>query len=230
MTALAEFWKISYESHDKWRWLTASQRLMDAAKMDVMVLDHVARGVIKPKEPVPFRVNGGRYDPDFYPNGCWGFNVLSKRLTEAIESVKPRGLHKYRAVIYDKKDTQIVRDDVFLVQLEEGCGPVDDERGAPLLVEPGYRKTDPMLERAIGLFFDPATWTGLDLFHPAARGFDSTFLVTTRVANAIRPIALKGVLIERADLVGTQLREMQFEHDARMAGPPKPGPSPFERS
>jgi hypothetical protein len=199
MPDLDDFCTLSGPNADdlRWMWLELSDRaeeLGDNAKnriMDEAYQPSVEGGVLRTNKAIPFRVLRGRRPSDVFGNGC-GMAIFSTRLVRALEAARCTGLRTHPAVLRDRRDAKVVDRELHWVKVPIGAGPRDLNRGVSLLSTDIWR-TDIEMTGAYGLYFDPASWTGLDIFR-FPRGLIT--LITNRIADVIRAGGFEGVTIE----------------------------------
>jgi hypothetical protein len=178
--------------HDRWWRLVLSKR---SEKVGESNWWEVFRGNLPPpNEPAPFRVFEGREQGDVMYTDLLGLS-FSARMTELLMSVGCTGFAPNPSIIYDKRDRETVCTDARWTQFQQGCGPVDRERGHDPL-RPFTRRD------AIGLFFDQSTWTGLDMFKPPKC---AQVVVTDRIATAIQCADLRGYTLVRTAEYGRDM-------------------------
>lgn len=179
--SLDEFYVFDNTDSPIYRWLEFSKRIRtlgpDAA-MEAM------KDEWPYDAPLPMKVMSGREPADAYGNTAL-LRILSPRLTEALCSFSHDLVRIRPAVLYDKADRELIESDLRWVTVGVGTGPVDRSRGVYLQDGDLWRR-DPELTDAYGLYFDPATWSGADVF---TCGGTHVVAMTRRVADAIRSIA-----------------------------------------
>ncbi|MBS0197687.1 MAG: hypothetical protein JSR77_13110 [Planctomycetes bacterium] len=129
--------------------------------------------------------------------------LVSGRVKELLIGAECKGASFHPVVVYDRKDAKIVDRDTWWLRPQRGSGRIDTSRGS-FLINSKLWRTDPELKDAVGLFFDPNTWTGLDVFLSAA-GY--TVFVTTRIAEVLQNAGVTMIELDPAPLYGKKLRD-----------------------
>jgi hypothetical protein len=179
-----------------WQWLDFSSRLKLPEGRDAS--HRAMHSLLKTGRPIPFVVMKGRQRPDVFGNTA-DIVVYSGRLVRTLQEEQCKGLVVYPAVLYDRADHEIVDDDLFWVRPQVGAGDQDLDSGYYKLVDMKSWREDMNLPDAYGVYFDPGTWTGLDVFCFAnSRLGGPPIMVTARIADAIRKGPFVGYSLERA--------------------------------
>jgi hypothetical protein len=122
-----------------------------------------------------------------------GFPVLvSEKMVELLRSAGASGWSAVPLQLYDKKNQHVGSH--HYVCIHGRCGPLDEDRSAQLpRIYPGG--VFPILR---GLYFDPATWDGSDIFVPGKTAF---ILVVDRVKEVFEQADVKNVTFTPLDEV-----------------------------
>lgn len=103
--------------------------------------------------------------------------LMSERACEALHNQRFSGWNTVPVDLRGKKGEQLGR--YFLLCISGRCGPIDLSRGETLL----KRKPHGLFSFRRGLYFDPETWEGWDIFMSEDRGYR---FVTERVRASMR--------------------------------------------
>lgn len=201
MPTLKEFHVVSCDCDTTvWYWLEFSRRIVDLGPIaPVHVMDE---DLPESAGPVPFKIWRGRRPPLVWGNTAHVV-LWSRRLLDALDEAGCTGLHWAPAVIYDRSDERATEDRVAYVKPRRDAGPQDWTRGAPLIETDLWRK-DPLLKDAVGLYFDTATWGGLDVFRLAN---NSAAILSPKASEVVRGVGSDGLVIESAADYGRMLRD-----------------------
>lgn len=151
---------------------------------------------------IPLRLDGPRCKvPDMFTN-LWCI-IISPCLVHMLQAIAPTGLAMHPIDLYDHDDARVVEPGWMWLRLPVGMGSLDTHKGS-FLAMTAIQRRDIELRDAIGLYFDPATWAGLELFC-AVRS--NIVMMTERVAGGIDTTALHGVRLEAATNYGTKARD-----------------------
>jgi hypothetical protein len=178
--------------HDRWWTLVLSKRAKAIGEENWC---DVFRGKMDPPhQPAPFKVVRGREQGDVLYTDLLGLS-FSARMAELLKSIHCTGFLPNPSIIYDRHDHTAVCSDAVWTQFRDGCGPLDYGRG--------YDPTRPFTRRdAVGLYFEPSTWNGLDLFRPAK---SPQVIITDRVARAIQAADVRGCQLVRTQEYGKDM-------------------------
>lgn len=144
------------------------------------------KGVANEARPVRFRApHGKRSWPDLVATDAVVLYLISRRFREALHDAGISGWHTRKVEV----DGDANRDHELLV-ITGRCGAVDDQ-----LSERTSRKNKSGVQYTVwsGLFFDPATWDGSDVFCPADSGL---IFMTRRAVTAIEEAKLENVRLD----------------------------------
>lgn len=145
-------------------------------------------GEVRPDRPLIFDFKKGASGStayDFVGTTLPPLKLISDRVVEVLRSFS--GWSTYPVEVYGKKGERIPG--YHGLSITGRCGPIDDSRSQPRIrppASPAGRAT----REWIGLYFDPATWDGSDLFLP--RGSGGTF-VTEAVKTALERARITNV-------------------------------------
>ncbi len=121
------------------------------------------------------------------------YYVVSDRFSQAIASRANCDLNIQSVDIFDKNDDALLSSEHKLLQVAKAAGPSDSRKGHHLLLDAEYRKSDPSLAEAFGLFFDLSTWNGHNVFR--LDEYASPLLVTKDIANYLVECGMDGLRI-----------------------------------
>lgn len=209
MKSLNDFFVLEHPDVDSrvWVWVELSKRVGDIGPdAAVRIMDEAARPTIRgdplPADiSLPLRVVRGTKWSDVV--GSSGAHVLSTRLATLLQQHNCSGLQVQDAVAYDVLDNNLVNTELQWARILPGCGPVDTARGYYLLSTELWKRDIEMRE-AVGLFFDPLTWTGADIFR-SPRG--THVFITSRIAALIANSACDALHLQPASTFGQSLRD-----------------------
>ena len=157
-------------------------------------IDDVAilRGEIRPPKPLVFEYMkgaSGSTPRDFVSTSLVSPRLISDRVVSVLRDFS--GWSTFPVEVYGKKGERIPGYHGLVVTGR--CGPIDDSRSRPV-VEPPARPQGRPTRMWIGLYFDPRTWDGSDLFLP--EGWASIF-VTEAVKKALEKAKITNVMFTR---------------------------------
>jgi len=144
------------------------------------------KGVAAEARPVKFRAPDGRRSwLDLVATDAVVLYVISRRFREALRDAGISGWHTRKVEV----NGDVGREHELLV-ITGRCGAVDDQ-----LSERASRKNKGGVPYTVwtGLFFDPATWDGSDVFCPADSGL---IFMTRRAVTAVKEAKLKNVRLD----------------------------------
>lgn len=185
-----------------WWWPGISRRFDE--QLGGEAWNHLWAGTLAPIVPIPLKLLKGREKPDVI-DGDLPVRFYSGRLVRWLHEAGCGDCFRtFPVVMYDRADESVIDEDVVWVpRLQVGAGPIDESRGAPLLIS-GHCLKDPLLRDAVGLFFDPSTWSGLNMFRLPNH---SAVIVTSPVASSLLARGSVGMdVIPVADF-GRELRD-----------------------
>lgn len=205
---LSYFFRLEGPSKDdrSWMWYETSSRLNDWGPV---ARTHLMHGRIVTKEVIPIKAGGGARPCDVYSTDSQMF-ICSRTILDILQAHSDRPLIAQSVALYDKADKKVIHEDLVWLQMPLiiGAGPVDLNRGAPLLASSEWRK-DP--ENAFGLYFDTVSWNGGAVFcFPNYHGV----YITEPVMEAIKATNPSGVVMTalpelRRGLCDSMLRGFQ---------------------
>lgn len=205
---LESFYTIRSPSADdtSWQWLEFSARLAKAfgKGSEFALMDDE----LEPTKPLPFKVMQGRRPSDVWGNTA-GLHLFSGRLVRLLQELKCTGFTALPAVLYDRNDRKVIDDDLFCLRIGYGAGPQDETKGEPLLLDFERRRNPELLEGCYGVYFDPTTWTGLDLFR--LESCRSLALTVQRIATELLHADLTGVQVMPALEDGKEFCRQQID-------------------
>lgn len=209
MTSLDDFFVLEGPSDPPWWWLTLSSRAGPTLSPEWR---ERMRGTYAGQDAVPLKIMRRGKKPGVIGSDT-RLCLLSETLNQAMGTVLPTGFDVHPTIVYDKDDETVVDRGCIWLKLQTGCGPLDEKRGRFLLMF-GGGSTDSTQE-PYGYFFDPASWTGLDVFTPP----NLRLVVVTRgIAEAVVAANIEGVRIEALSRAGKALEQQMIG----VLGAPKP--------
>lgn len=137
------------------------------------------RGETPFREPVHFGYAMGGKPRDVIGATSAGFTLVSPKFFGVLEENEFSGWESYAVEITDKAGEPIEGYRGLLVRGR--CGPIDFKRS--VLAADEHLTPNDTLARVVGLYFDPDTWDGSDIFMPAAPGHYP--IVTEEVKRAL---------------------------------------------
>lgn len=203
-TRLEEFYVLDHPDSGEGpcRWLEFSSRIHE---LGPDTWKEVMDGTAMLDGPLPMKVMKGRLPADIHGASSL-INIYSGRLVDLLLSLGCT-LRTHPVVLYDRKDREIIAENLLWVRVDVGAGPADRTRGIHLQFGDFWRR-DPELTDAYGLYFDLATWNGADIFMCEN---SHSIIVTERVAEAVRAAGLVNVKITPVLEHGKESRDYQVE-------------------
>lgn len=192
---MLQFWVLKPDWRDRWWSLVLSKRA-DSLGEDVW-WEVIEGKRPRSSESAPFRVCDAQTKVSDVMLSVPGSIVFSQRMAALLGSVHCAGFDPQPSLIYDVRDRKLLCSVAKWTQFRDGCGPVDRERGYNV----ARPYSDPLRDQ-VGLFFDHATWTGLDIFKPTMH---PAVVITDRIAQAIHGGNFKGYVLERVEEYGTDM-------------------------
>jgi hypothetical protein len=123
-------------------------------------------------------------------------HIVSGPFAEVLERAGCKGYKTQSIVIRDRRDDEVVDKECKRLVLSVGAGSVEQARGRPAWI---FHKGDDPME--LGIFFDPSTWDGKDIFYLA--DFAQP-IFSRRAAEALLAASLPGVILEPCPIMGTE--------------------------
>jgi hypothetical protein len=157
-------------------------------------LDHTGlmTGEVVPAEPIVFRhYMGGAAPKDLIATGYPGLVLLSDRVLSCLREHGFTGWSTFPVRVEGKKRVMVEGYHGFVVTGR--CGPFDTSRSQLVTKDPlvpGGRS----YQMKRGLYFDPATWDGSDIFSPPKTAY---WIVTDRVREALQKAKFTNLKVER---------------------------------
>lgn len=143
-------------------------------------------GIGIPAEPVEFRRIAGNRRFDVIPSTYAAIRLVSRRFVKVLEAGRFTGWRVWPASIVGIDTGHIV--DYAGLSILGRCGPIDTSRCARV-----WRQAIPGGKHYLawfGMYFDPTTWDGSDLFCPDG---SSHVIATSRVKIALERATLTNV-------------------------------------
>ena len=150
------------------------------------------QGAWAPAEPIVWRhYMGGAAPKDLVPTGYVGPILVSDRVVNVLREHQFTGWNTYPVTLLGKKKEVIPR--YHGLTVTGRCGQPDD-RLSPVEWREPLVPNGPRIQVRVGLYFDPATWTGEDIFSPPGSGW---CFVTERVKAAVEKTELTNLRFTR---------------------------------
>ena len=143
-----------------------------------------------PKKPVALRwVMGAKIPGDVLWTTSAHPMIVHTRVIDLFLDHRFTGWGTYAVEVYDKKNE--LYPDYHGLIFRGRCGPIDHSKSEEVVRQmPGGKF--PYLK---GLYFDPVSWDGSDLFMPDGKGW---MFVTSKVVRVMSKAKVRGVLFEAA--------------------------------
>jgi hypothetical protein len=155
------------------------------------------RGELKLSLPLIFYQNIGKKAYDLIGSGYAGLDIFSNRILKTLTEHKISGWKSYPCEIRDRDNNIIEGYSIFSVTGR--CGEIDYSKSKKIMIQPFSPQGKPV-EGIRGLYFDPNSWDGMDIFTP--NNTKLTF-ITEKVKN----------LFEKNRFTNIQfMRIIDFEH------------------
>lgn len=154
-----------------------SLRVLLGESVDDMAL---ARGDALPDEPLICRHHMGGRPRDLVGTGYGTVDLLSDRVISILRDSGFTGWKTFPVEVYGKRGERIEGYHGFSVTGR--CGPIDWSKGKKV------RKPPPVpwgegYDAWVGMYFDPATWDGSDIFVPEETAYT---IMVERVVTALK--------------------------------------------
>lgn len=163
--------------------------------------DHSAlfKGTWLPSEPLVFTHHSGGTPRDLITTGFPAIKLVSEQITSILRRERVTGWTSFPVVVTGK-DRQAVEGYQGLA-VTGRCGPIRKER-SQIVRKASLYAGGPPRQVKVGLYFDPTTWTGHDVFSP--QGVDYIFVVE-RVKDILEQAKVKNIDFTRLTDVENQL-------------------------
>lgn len=136
--------------------------------------------------------------------------LVSTRVVETLRDGKVTGWSLYPVRIVDKGSNEI--EGFHGLAVVGRCGPLDSSRGEYLLKPPPVPQGRAFWVRK-GLFFDPESWDGRDVFSPANGG--GIVFVVERVKQLLEKAKVRNVKFTRLSEYEAQLLQSELPPELR---------------
>jgi hypothetical protein len=149
----------------------------------------LTRGEFSVDEPVVFRWSQGEDAPiDVIPSELVAPIIVHERVVELLRAGGFRGWRPYRVCIFGRDGVEIPG--YAGLSIIGRSGPIDPSRSRTVMKQ--YPRGEfPM---KVGMYFDPETWDGSDLFIPGAR--NTHVFVVEAVKRALEAGGVRGFRYE----------------------------------
>lgn len=144
------------------------------------------KGQVDEATAVRCRPTAGRHWFDVVATDTIVSYAISARMRSVLREAQANGWHTRKIAA-----NGVMVEGHELLVVTGRCGPVDNKRSA---FEMRQSKRGVGYPVWTGLFFDPTTWDGSDVFCPSDSGM---IFITERVCEAIRKAKLENVLLRR---------------------------------
>jgi hypothetical protein len=170
----------------------------------------LVRGAWTPAAPITFVQDSGGTPHDLIGTTHAIIDLASTRFVETLEAGGFTGWRTFGVEVFRKDGTEL--DGYHGFAVTGRAGPVDHSRSEPVWVEPilpsGQRH-----QRFRGLYFDPDTWDGSDIFFP---GESAITVLGEDVKEALEAAGVTNVEFQRLterllDLTADERRAAGFE-------------------
>lgn len=145
-------------------------------------------GTLRPNQTLIFdfmKGASGSTINDFIGTSTPPLTLISDRVVEVLQPFK--GWATYPVEVYGKKGELIPG--YHGLAITGRCGPIDDSKSKAVWIPPPVPEGKPY-RKWIGLFFDPATWDGSDVFLSSTGG---GMLITDAVKTAMQRAKISNV-------------------------------------
>lgn len=132
----------------------------------------LTRGEYVPPAPIVFEYSSGGKPRDLIGTEFPEIDLVSQRVIDVLRSSGFKGWSTYPVIVLSKSGEHIEGYHGFAVTGR--CGPIDDSMSRRVLSAPATPAGRPVWALR-GLYFDPTTWDGADIF--VAEGSALVFLV-----------------------------------------------------
>jgi hypothetical protein len=149
----------------------------------------ILTGKLRPERPLRFAHSEGRRLFDLIGTTLVAFKVISKRFREVLA---PFSGWSTLPIEYDGKKGFDLSDYELLV-VTGRCGPIDWTRGVERIAPPPC-PTGRSAIVSVGLYFDPESWDGSDLFVPEG---SATKIISQEVKDALEAARITNIKFNR---------------------------------
>jgi hypothetical protein len=189
---LDDFFAVTRPPSDSWWYLAVSDRVGEKFSPERLT---VVGGEWSKRSPIPLRIMKGSKQPGWIDSDT-RMHLVSGPFAQALKQAGCTGFKMQSVVVRDRRDDKIVDKDCKQLVLSAGAGPVDQTRGGPAWI---FHKSDDINE--LGVFFDPSTWDGKDVFYLSDY---KKPIFSRKAAEAVMAAKLPGVIIEPCPIVGAE--------------------------
>lgn len=186
---LSDFYYVDSKL-DGWRYLRVSER---AGKRFSKSYSEAGGGTWGGPGPLPLMISQGSKSAAWVKSDT-GLRVVTDEFVSVLKEAGCDGYEVKPVVIYDRNDDKIV-DHAWHLVTSVGAGPIDMKRGKPTIGSGGGPDGS-----IVGVFFDPATWTGRDVF---CLSDWKVPIFSKRAGEALLRAKLSGIYVEPCPLAGT---------------------------
>ncbi|MFQ5423999.1 MAG: hypothetical protein ACE5F9_08465 [Phycisphaerae bacterium] len=173
---------------------------------DIEDVSALYRARVRPDKPLVFEFfkgASGSTAHDFVSTGFAALLLVSNRVVKVLAGFT--GWTTYPVEVYGKNGELIAG--YHGLAVTGRCGPIDDARSRPAIQPPAVPAGRPR-PIWIGLYFDPATWDGSDIFLP--QGNEGTFVT--------RPVKMSLEEAKATNVYFRPLTEMENMSSALLFG------------
>lgn len=147
-------------------------------------------GEVKPGRPIEFRRYSGSKPKDIMGATYAAILLVSDRFIDALVEVKATGWGTYPVRLYDKTGSELPGFHGLAVYGR--AGPIDRTKSRIELIPPPVPQGQAMYAE-IGMYFDPESWDGSDIFIPEGT---AAVCVVERVKQALEQRKLTNIYFE----------------------------------
>ena len=145
-------------------------------------------GKVNKKDKVVYTYLQGKKPYDIIGCSFPHLNIISKNFYELLKDNRVSGWDSYPVEVLKKG--KVLLNDYYGLSIKGKCGPILDEKSNQMLMPPKVPSATSYYAY-VGLYFDPNTWDGSDIFCPEG---SYHIFVTEKVKNLIEQAGITNVL------------------------------------
>lgn len=146
-----------------------------------------------PSTPLVFEHHSGGKPRDWVATTWTILDLVSEHFCSVLRDGRYTGWKTYPVDLHGKGDERI--DGYHGLAITGRCGPIDDSKSVETWREPRVvRKPGQRVQVWVGLYFDPGTWDGSDLFVPEGTAM---IIVVEAVKKALEKAKVSNVRFTR---------------------------------
>lgn len=142
-------------------------------------LNKVFKSLSSVNDPLEFKYHSGSKPMDLVGTTHAWIKLFSEKVINILEKEGFKGWSTIPAKIFGKEGKDV--DGYHVIQVRGHCGRIDDSKSREETIPPKSSKGKPRTA-LMGLYFDPESWDGSDIFSPEETGF---IFVTKKVKQAL---------------------------------------------